>query len=144
MSLETVPPPGAPTHRIVVTARPEDIDEVEHVSNLVYVRWVQDVAMAHTHAVGWGHPEYRALGAIFVVRRHEIEYVIPVLLGEEVELTTWVAALKGASSERRTAMRRVRDGAIVARALTTWAFIDLKTGRPTRIPPQVRAAFHGG
>ena len=67
--LDDVPPPGAPTHRITVTAQPDDIDELDHVSNLVYVRWVQDVAMAHTHAVGWGHPEYRALGAIFVAAR---------------------------------------------------------------------------
>lgn len=141
MSLDLTPAPGAAQHRIIVTAEAADIDELEHVSNLVYVRWVQDVAMAHTRAVGWDHAEYRALGAIFVVRRHEIEYVQPVVLGEEIELHTWVAVLKGASSERRTAMRRVRDGAVVARAVTTWAFIDLASGRPTRIPEAVRAAF---
>jgi acyl-CoA thioester hydrolase len=132
---------GVVPHRIVVTAHPADIDELDHVSNLVYLRWVQDVAMAHTIAVGWDHPQYRDLGAIFVVRRHEIEYITPVLLGEEVELVTWVGWWKQASSERRTSIRRSRDGKEVARAATIWAFIDLASGRPRRIPEHVRGAF---
>ncbi len=133
--------PEVSSHRILVTAAPADIDELHHVSNLVYVRWVQDVAMAHSVAVGWDHPQYRDLGAVFVVRRHEIDYVTPVLLGDEVELHTWIAWWKNASSERRTSIRRVRDGVEVARAATLWAFIDLSSGRPRRIPEPVRAAF---
>lgn len=141
MTSVPIPPPGAASHRVVVTAGPGDIDDLEHVSNLVYVRWVQEVAQAHSTAVGWDHPEYRALGAVFVVRRHEIDYVAPVLLGEEVELVTWIAWWKGVSSERRTEVRRLRDGAVVARAVTRWAFIDFATGRPRRIPDEIRAAF---
>jgi acyl-CoA thioester hydrolase len=133
--------PAVSSHRILLTAAPADIDELDHVSNLVYLRWVQEVAMAHSVAVGWDHPQYRDLGAIFVVRRHEIDYVTPVLLGEEVELHTWIGWWKLASSERRTSIRRVRDGKEVARAATLWAFIELATGRPRRIPEEVRRAF---
>lgn len=138
---EDVAPDGAAQHRIRVVARAADIDELRHVSNLVYVRWVQDVAQAHSEAVGWGHPEYRAEGAVFVVRRHVVEYVVPVLEGEEVELTTWIAWWKGVSSERRTVLRRARDGAVVARAATLWAFVDLAAGKPRRIPDRIKAAF---
>lgn len=135
----TEPPEGASSHRVIVTAKASDIDELDHVSNLVYVRWVQEVAQAHSASVGWDHPEYRALGAVFVVRRHEIEYVLPVLEGQELELVTWIAWWRGASSERRTLIKRA--GTVVARAATLWAFIDLTSGRPRRIPPQIVSAF---
>jgi acyl-CoA thioester hydrolase len=59
-----------------------DIDELGHVSNLVYLRRVLDVAMAHTRARGWDYEQYRALGAIFMVRRHEIDYIAQVTLGQ--------------------------------------------------------------
>lgn len=139
--LQQEPPSGASRHRVVVTALSSDIDELAHVSNLVYLRWVQEVAQAHSTAVGWDHPQYRDLGAVFVVRKHEIEYVIPVLEGEEVELVTWIAWWRGASSERRTMIRRLRDGAVVAAAATLWAFVDFATGRPKRIPKEIAAAF---
>jgi len=138
---ESAPPDGLPSHRVLVRALPGDIDELDHVSNLVYLRWVQEVAMAHSVHVGWDHPQYRALGAVFVVRRHEIDYVVPVLEGEEVELVTWVAWWKAVSTERRTIIRRVRDGQVVARAATLWAFIDFATGRPRRISHEVKVAF---
>jgi acyl-CoA thioester hydrolase len=107
------------------------------------VRWVQEVAQAHSAAVGWDHPQYRDLGAVFMVRRHQIEYVLPVLEGEEVELLTWIASWRGASSERRTLMRRLRDGVVVAGAATLWAFVDFATGRPRRIPEEIVSAFGG-
>lgn len=137
----SAPPDSIRSHRVLVRALSSDIDELDHVSNLVYVRWVQEVAMGHSVAVGWDHPQYRDLGAVFVVRRHEIDYVVPVLEGEEVELVTWVGWWKGVSSERRTLLRRVRDGVVVARAATLWAFIDFASGRPRRIPDEIKAAF---
>lgn len=122
---------------IVATA--EDIDELGHVSNLVYVRWVLDVAMAHTRARGWDHPEYRALGAVFVVRRHEIDYVAQVREGEQLVGETWIDAFRQASCTRRTELRR--GDTVVARAATTWAFISLVSGRPQRIPEALITLF---
>lgn len=124
-------------HAVVATA--EDIDELGHVSNLVYVRWVLEVALAHSRAVGWDHARYIDLGAVFVVRRHEIDYLAQVVAGDEVEVATWVESSKLASCVRRTAVRR--GGVEVARASSTWAFMDLARGRPTKIPEPVRAAF---
>jgi acyl-CoA thioester hydrolase len=126
-------------HVLPLRAAPADIDELGHVSNLVYVRWVQDVAMSHSVAVGWGHPEYRTLGAIFVVRRHTIDYIAPVFDGDELELVTWVEWWKAVSSERRTEIRRA--GAVVATAVTLWAFVDFETGKPRRIPDDIKEAF---
>lgn len=126
-------------HSIAITAQPADIDELGHVSNLVYVRWVQDVAQAHSTAVGWDSAAYRDHGAVFVVRRHEIDYVQPVFAGEALTATTWIEWSKAVSSERRTEI--ARDGQVVARASTLWAFVDMSTGKPRKIPDTIRGAF---
>jgi acyl-CoA thioester hydrolase len=118
---------------------PGDIDELGHVSNLVYLRWVAEVAMAHSRDRGWDFPRYRALGAVFMVRRHEIDYIAQVTLGQILRAETWVDSWRAASCIRKTEL--VRDGTVVARAATTWAMIGLAAGRPQRIPEELLAAF---
>jgi len=126
---------------IPITPAAADIDELGHVSNLVYLRWVLDVAMAHTRALGWDYAEYRALGAVFMVRRHEIDYVAQVTLGEQLRAETWVDSWRLASCIRKTEL--LRDGKVVARAATTWAMIGLTSGRPQKIPEEMVALFDG-
>ena len=126
-------------YTLPITAGDADIDELGHVSNLVYLRWVLDVAMAHSRSLGWDHAEYRALGSVFVVRRHEIDYLGQVTAGQALEAQTWVESWKLASCIRKTEL--VRGGQVVARAATTWAMISFASGRPTKIPDDLRAKF---
>jgi acyl-CoA thioester hydrolase len=128
-------------HTIELVPAPEDIDDLGHVSNLVYLRWMLEVALSHSAAVGWDNAAYRRLGAIWVVRRHEVDYLSSVLPEQRVAVTTWVEAVKGVSSIRRTSMRRVSDGVEVCRGSSTWAFIDLVSGKPRKVPDDLRAAF---
>jgi len=119
-----------------------DIDMLGHASNLAYLRWVQDVAIAHSAAVGLDMEGYSQLGAVFVVRRHEIDYLRPVVRGEQLELRTWIDSASAAKCKRATEIVRVgTPELVVARAMTTWGFVELATGRPTRIPDSVRVAF---
>jgi acyl-CoA thioester hydrolase len=124
---------------ISITPEAADIDELGHVSNLVYLRWVLDVAMAHSRAVGWDFAQYRDLGAAFMVRRHEIDYIAQVTLGQTLRAETWVESWRAASCIRKTEL--LRDGKVVARAATTWAMIGLASGRPQRIPDELTALF---
>jgi acyl-CoA thioester hydrolase len=124
---------------IPIRATAADIDEVGHVSNQVYLRWVLDVAMAHSAARGWSHPEYRALGGIFIVRRHELDYLAQVMLGEEVLASTWVESWKLASCIRATEITRGEQ--VVLRAKTTWVFVAHDSGKPQKIPDHLLAAF---
>lgn len=126
-----------------IVAAPEDIDGLGHVSNLVYVRWVQDVAAAHSTAVGYGLDAYRDLGLVFVVRRHEIDYLRPAYAGDSIRLRTWVESWKAATSVRMTSIWRIGDGEPVelARASTLWALVAMDSGRPRRIPDELRQVF---
>ena len=130
--------PFSDHHTIDVVAAKNDIDENGHVSNLVYLRWVQDAAVAHSEAVGWSHARYVEAGAAFFVRRHEIDYFAAAMLGDLVRVTTYVSTWSAATSQRHTKI--VRDGKELARCVTTWAFVGLN-GRPRRIPPDVVEAF---
>jgi len=116
-----------------------DIDELGHASNLSYVRWILDVATAHSRSFGWDHARYFESGSVFVVRRHEVDYVAQVREGEALVAETWVDDWRLASCVRRTELRR--GDQVVARGATTWAFISLASGRPQRIPDELRALF---
>ncbi len=118
-----------------------DIDELGHVSNLVWLGYVLTAARAHSAAVGLDHAAYVRLGAVFVVRRHEIDYLAPAFEGEALVTRTFVASFGAAVSERRTRIVRARDEREVVRAVTTWAFVSLESGRPRRIPKDVAEAF---
>lgn len=124
----------------MVVAAADDIDELRHVSNLVYLRWALEVAHAHSDARGWTHEAYSRLGASWVVRRHEIDYLRSAKLGETIALTTWIDERKRVSCVRKTELAD-SQGRVLARLTTLWAFVDLSTGRPTRIPDEVLNKF---
>lgn len=132
--------PG-PVFRLEIVAAQPDIDGLGHVSNLAYVRWVQDVAVAHSAAVGWDLGAYRELGSVFVVRRHEVDYLRPALEGDRVRLETWVDKWGAATCERHTSIVRASDEVELARAKTTWALVGVETARPCRIPTSLRGSF---
>jgi acyl-CoA thioester hydrolase len=124
-----------------LTVSPEDVDVLGHASNVAYVRWIQDVAIAHSAAVGFDLDAYRRLGAAFVVARHEVDYLRPALRGDVVEARTWISSAMIAKVLRSTELVRVSDGQLLARAQTTWGFVGLSSGRPVRIREEVRLAF---
>lgn len=124
-----------------LTVVPSDIDELGHANNLVWLRWVNEVAIRHSVAVGLGPDTYLARRVVWVVRRHDIEYLVSALEGELLIATTWVATLRGATSLRRTVFHRKDDGQLLARAQTTWALIDALTGRPKRVPEEMMARY---
>ncbi len=116
-----------------------DIDNLGHVSNLVYLRWVQDAALAHSASLGWSEQAYLARGQAWVVRRHEIEYLRAAISGDRLRIKTRVATMKVANSVRKTEIFRADE--LLCRASTDWVYVDLSRGRPVRIPPEVREVF---
>ena len=118
-----------------------EIDLLGHVNNLEYIRWMLAAAVAHSDAAGWPTSAHLKLGAGWVVRSHEIEYLQPAYVGEQIVVRTWVADLKRVTSLRRYEIRREPDETVLARASTNWAFVDFKTGTLKRIPPEVIQAF---
>jgi acyl-CoA thioester hydrolase len=130
----------SPVHSITVVVVESDIDELQHANNVAYVRWLQDVALAHSSAVGLDFEAYKRIGGVFVVRRQEVDYLRPVVRGARLEVRTWIENAMAAKCTRMTEIA-AEDGTVVCRAKTTWGFIDLASARPARIPQEIRAAF---
>nr|WP_299421781.1 thioesterase family protein [uncultured Emticicia sp.] len=118
-----------------ITVAPEDIDELNHVNNIVYLRYVQDAAIGHWKTV----PQEIASQIIWMARRHEIDYLKQAFLGEALVAKTWVDDFVGVKSIRHCEILRGED--ILARSVTHWISIDAQTLRPKRITEEIVKQF---
>ncbi len=133
--------PEPQDYRLELVVGAGDVDMLGHASNIAFVRWIQDVAIAHSTAVGFDFDAYQRLGAVFVVVRHEVDYMRPALRGDVIDARTWISSVMVAKCHRATELVRKADGRLLARALTTWGFVDLATLRPKRIDKALLVAF---
>ncbi len=129
------------SHEIRLAVADADIDVQDHVNNVVYLRWVQDVAIAHWEALA---TDAMRANTFWVVRRHELEYLFPALPGDEIIARTWVGAATAATFERHTEIRRAADRKLLAKARSVWCVLDPGSGRPRRIDKELRERFAAG
>lgn len=121
-----------------IAVRPDDIDDMQHVNNVVYLRWVQEVALAHWQASA---TEEMQSTLAWVATRHELDYLRAALPGDVVVARTWIGAVDSRRFERFTEIVRSGDGTVLLRARTLWLLVARATGRVTRISPELRACF---
>ncbi len=118
-----------------VQVQPEDIDELGHANNAVYVQWLERCAWQHSKSLGLGLPEYQQLNRAMVVMRHEIDYLAAAYEGEELQMATWIVSWDSKlRMTRRFQLVRPADGVTLLRAATTFACVELSSGRPRRMP----------
>jgi len=122
---------------LTITVSAEDIDNLQHVNNLVYVKWMDRIAGTH-----WDHltKDNPLLEYVWVVVRHEIDYLKQASLGDEIMVKTWVGGTKGITSIRF--MEFYKRDILLVKAKTTWAMLDSKTFKPTRIRENVLKVLH--
>lgn len=133
------PATGVYQHRFTVPA--SAVDQNGHVNNVVYVQWMQDVAVLHYEAAG-GNQAMQDAGATWVARSHHIEYLKPVYAGEDVIALTWVENLRRVRSLRCYQFRRQADNVLLAQGETDWVFVDIASGRPLAIAEDIISKWH--
>ena len=121
-----------------VTVNDADIDELGHVNNVVYVRWVQDIATAHWRAAST--PEQHEQIA-WVALRHEIDYKHAAMPGDAIVASTWVGVAEAVRFERFVEILRAGDRKVLASSRTLWCPISRATGRIVRVGNDVRSVF---
>ncbi len=126
---------------IEIPVRSEDIDQMGHVNNVVYLRWIQDVATAHWTATA--APEDQA-SLLWVVVRHEIDYLRPAMPGDTIVARTWVGQASRIKFDRYVELLRASDRVVLAKARSVWCPISSETGKPVAVRPEVRARFSIG
>ena len=127
-----------PPFELHIRIKAEDIDDLGHVNNVVYLSWVQHVAIAH-----WAFlttPKHREK-FVWVALRHEIDYLAQAVLGDAIMARTWTGMARGLRFTRHTTIIRERDAITLASAVTQWCPLDRASGRPTRLPTEIAAFF---
>ncbi len=121
-----------------IMVQPEHLDEMNHVNNVQYLHWVQDVAKAH-----WEHAANTKWLTDFawVALSHHIEYKKPAFLGDTLVVRTHVHDFGGVKSHRLVRIVNKATEALVVQASTQWCLIKRDTFKPTRVPNEMIAPF---
>jgi len=123
------------THKIQV--KEEDIDQMNHVNNVVYVRYVQEVAENHWYSIATTDLQSQV---VWVVIRHEIDYKKPAFLNDIIIGETWIEKPLGPKMQRYVSLKNI-DGEEIVKAKTTWCALNAKTHRPLRITDELYNMF---
>ena len=127
-------------HHYSLAVSPAAIDVNGHVNNVEFVRWMQEAAVSHADARGCTVAT-QTVGATWVVRSHQIEYLRPAFAGDRINVRTWVHDFRRAFSMRKYEFVREGDEVVLAKGETNWVFVDSRTGKPKSIPPEIAAMF---
>ena len=121
-----------------ITIIESDIDGQGHVNNIIYLKWVQEAAIAHWTSVA----DINMQEANFwVVSRHEIDYLKSAYLNSKLVAKTWVTEPQGAKSERYVTISDVETETVYANIKTTFYLLDAKSKRPKRIDTEIVNVF---
>jgi len=111
-----------------------ECDAYGHVNHANYMAYCEDAGVHVAAAFGWTMARMIEAGFGIVARHYRLEYKQPALIGDTLEITTYIADFGRTSAVRCYELKRAGDNAVLARARARWVWVDLKTGRPMRIP----------
>lgn len=112
-----------------------DIDYASHVSNIVYIRWLEDLRLAWLDAYA-PLSELMKEGIGPVLLRTEIDYLRPIrLLDRPIEATLWVASFDKLRATMKAEFRF--NDQVMARAVQVGMFFKVESGRPVRVPARI-------
>ena len=131
-------------HVLAIAVEDAHIDVMRHVNNVYYLQWLEDVAWDHSIALGMAPDDYTRLGHGMVVRRHELDYIAPALLGDRVLLATWIVSLDRISLHRRYQFVRESDGTTLFRGATHFVCVEIESGRVRRMPAEFSEVYARG
>ena len=116
-----------------------DIDFAGHVSNIVYIQWLEIARTALLDAVGLPIPHLLDEGFAPIVARTEIEYRRPLQLGDPVRVALAIAKMRSLSAFMQVEISSAGEVAATARQLGL--FVSTTTGKPRRLTSEIRDRF---
>jgi acyl-CoA thioester hydrolase len=119
-----------------VAIQPSDIDHMGHVNNSVYLKWVQDAVVDYWSSVA---PPDAVARHLWVALKHEISYLKPTFLQDNVVAEVIAEKVEGARAYFRTVLKRGED--VLSEIQSTWCCLDAGTHRPARLARDVVSRF---
>ena len=133
-------------HKIKIKVRFSDLDAMKHVNNATYLTYLEEARIKYFNNLfnlKEEDLEYKA-----VIGRIEIDYIYPIVLGDEIEVYTRISELghKSVKVEHVIAIKK-DDGLIkAATSVTKLVYYDYKTHKTKIIPEKEKkriAMFEG-
>lgn len=121
-----------------IVVKEDDLDDLNHVNNVRYVQWMQDISKEHWQTVA---PEHIKKDLIWVVLTHKIDYKSAAVLGDRIEIKTYISKSQGVKSERVVEMINQANGALIVKSKTVWCLLNGKTQKPMRITKEIEDLF---
>ena len=113
----------------------EHLDEFNHVNNIRYLEWVQEISKKHWNILS-RNKKYEF--QIWIVRSHNIVYKKRAKLGNELLLETYVKECKNYTSERIVNVLQKKNLEVIAQCKTTWCYVNKISYDLERIPKEVK------
>ena len=124
-------------HILKVQVLPENIDQLGHANNRVYLNWIMTAAYAHSESLGLSVDDYLNIGVAMVAKRHELNYIAATFVNDELIIGTWIATNDNRfNSQRNYQIIRLSDDKTILRAETDWVSVNIQTGKPQRMPEE--------
>jgi acyl-CoA thioester hydrolase len=125
-------------YKKTIIVLPEHLDDINHVNNVVYVQWMQDIAGEHWNSVATDKLKQDLL---WMIKRHEIDYFNQAFLGDELVMETWTGDFTNVTWKRHYEIIRLVDKKKIISASSVWIPFDRKTQRPRRVDNEMVMMF---
>jgi len=127
-----------PKYEKTLTVGKDDLDELDHVNNVRYLHWIQDISKEHWQKLV---SEEISKSMVWVVMRHDIRYKNSAILNDSLRLKTFIEKSRGAISNRVVEIYNDKTNLLIVRSVTEWCLLNKKSFKPMRIPEKVLAIF---
>ena len=115
-----------------------DLDELNHVNNVIYIHWVQEIAKNHWKSLVSSEI---IKNYYWVLLEHQIKYLHPAFLGDKIILKTYIEKTEVVKSNRIVEIYNTDTNKLLVTSKTIWCLINAKTKKPNRITDEIREAF---
>jgi len=129
---------NTPIYSFEITVEASDIDELNHVNNNVYLKWINRASTKHWTFLSGNKFDKQYS---WVALRHEIDYLKPAFLNDVVTVKTWVGETGGVKSIRYVEI--YNREILLSKGKTVWVLLDAKSMRPKRIQDDILSILKG-
>ncbi len=121
-----------------IVVKEDDLDDLNHVNNVRYVQWIQDISKEHWQTLA---PKTLQESVAWVVMHHDITYKNAAQLHDVLEIQTFIAKSRGATSIRVVEIYDQKSNILLVRSQTNWCLLNAKTFKPMRISDEISTLF---
>lgn len=125
-------------HSTKIKVRFSDLDAMQHVNNAAYLSYLEEARLSYFNDVF--QIQTRNLNFEAIIGRIEIDYLVPIMFGDEVEVFTRTSKLgnKSIDVEHIIAIKKENEFVNAAVSKTKLVYFDYKKQTSKEIPIEVK------